>query len=146
VGYFVGYADSSDVRIEGDQTVTVSGEAALVVDIAAPVQGGPFDRSGHAPLLVFAEAVGQTLYPASNPRGLEVIREVRFAGEIEAGSESGSGSVASFAIGVDRQRPFAVSSFVDEASNTRVIVLRVAHQTASLVTAAHGAGPGHARR
>jgi hypothetical protein len=125
VGYYVGYADSNDVRVEGDQLVTTSGDAALVVDISAPVQGGPFDKSGHAPGFVFAQTVGQTLYPASNPSGLKVIKDVRFAGELESGSESGS--VAAFAVGVDRQRPFAVSSFVDEDSNTRVIVIRVAH-------------------
>ena len=125
VGYYVGYADGSDVRVEGDQSVTTAGDAALVVDISAPVQGGPFDQSGHQPGVIFAETVGQTLYPASNPSGLKVIKEVRFAGELEAGSESGS--VASFAVGVDRQRPFAVSSFVDEDSNTRVIVIRIAH-------------------
>ena len=125
VGYYVGYADGSDVRVEGDQLVTTAGDAALVVDMSAPVQGGPFDKSGHQPGVIFAETVGQTLYSASNPSGLEVIKEVRFAGELEAGSESGS--VASFAVGVDRQRPFAVSSVVDEDSNTRVIVIRVAH-------------------
>ena len=125
VGYYVGYADGSDVRVEGDQMVTIAGDAALVIDISAPVQGGPFDRSGHAPGSVFAETVGQTLYPISNPNGLQVIQEVRFAGELESGSESGS--VAGFAVGVDRRRPFAVSSFVDRASNTRVIVIRVAH-------------------
>jgi hypothetical protein len=125
VGYYVGYADGSDVRVEGDQLVTIAGDAALVVDISAPVQGGPFDESGHQPGVIFAETVGQTLYPASNPSGLKVIEEVRFAGEIESGSESGS--VAAFAVGVDGQRPFAVSSLVDEDSNTRVIVIRVAH-------------------
>lgn len=125
VGYYVGYADGSDVRVEGDQLVTIAGDTALVVDISAPVQGGPFDKSGHQPGGIFAETVGQTLYPASNPSGLKVIKEVRFAGEIESGSESGS--VAAFAVGVDRQRPFAVSSLVDEDSNTRVIVIRVAH-------------------
>jgi hypothetical protein len=124
-GYYVGYADGSDVRVEGDQSVKIAGDAALVVDISAPVQGGPFDKSGHAPGAVFAETVGQTLYPVSNPSGLEVIKEVRFAGELESGSEPGS--VASFAVGVDRQRPFAVSSLVDGDSNTRVIVIRVAH-------------------
>jgi hypothetical protein len=124
-GYYVGYADGSDVRVEGDQSVKIAGDAALVVDISAPVQGGPFDKSGHAPGSVFAETVGQTLYPVSNPSGLKVIKEVRFAGELESGSESGS--VAAFAVGVDRQRPFAVSSLVDEDSNTRVIVIRVAH-------------------
>jgi hypothetical protein len=125
VGYYVGYADSSDVRVEGDQVVTTTGDAALVVDISAPVQGGTFDKSGHQPGSTFAESVGQPLYPASNPSGLKVIKEVRFAGEIESGSESGS--VAGFVVGVDRQRPFAVSSLVDEDSNTRVIVIRVAH-------------------
>jgi hypothetical protein len=125
VGYYVGYAHGSDVRVEGDQLVTTAGDAALVVDISAPVQGGPFDKSGHQPGVTFAETVGQTLYPASNPSGLKVIKEVRFAGEIESGSESGT--VAGFAVGVDRQRPFAVSSFVDEDSNTGVIVIRVAH-------------------
>jgi hypothetical protein len=124
-GYYAGYADGGDVRVEGDQLVTTAGDAALVVDISAPVQGGPFDKSGHAPGIVFAETVGQTLYPTSNPSGLKVIQEVRFAGELESGSASGS--VAAFAVGVDRQRPFAVSSFVDEDSNTRVIVIRVAH-------------------
>ena len=124
-GYYVGYADGSDVRVEGDQSVKVAGDAALVVDISAPVQGGPFDKSGHAPGAVFAETVGQTLYPVSNPGGLKVIKEVRFAGELESGTESGS--VAAFAVGVDRQRPFAVSSLVNEDSNTRVIVIRVAH-------------------
>jgi hypothetical protein len=124
-GYYVGYADSSDVRVEGDQVVTTAGDAALVVDISAPVQGGAFDKSGHAPGLVFAETVGQTLYPTSNPSGLKVIQEVRFAGELESGSASRS--VAGFVVGVDRQRPFAVSSLVDEESNTRVIVIRVAH-------------------
>jgi hypothetical protein len=83
--------------------VTVGGDAALVVDIAAPVQGGSFDQSGHQPGVIFAETVGQTLYPASNPSGLKVITEVRFAGELESGGESGS--VASFVVGVDRQRP-----------------------------------------
>lgn len=125
VGYYVGYADGSDVRVEGDQLVTTAGDAALVVDISAPVKGGPFDKSGHQPGFTLAETVGQTLYPASNPSGLKVIKEVRFAGEIESGSESGS--VAAFVVGVDRQQPFAVSSFVDEDSNTRVIVIRVAH-------------------
>jgi hypothetical protein len=125
VGYYVGYGDGSDVRVEGDQLVTVAGDAALVVDISAPVQGGPFDKSGHAPGSVFAETVGETLYPVSNPSGLKVIKEVRFAGELESGGESGS--VAAFAVGVDRQRPFAVSSLVDEDSDTRVIVIRVAH-------------------
>ena len=124
-GYYVGYADSSDVRVEGDQSVKIAGDAALIVDISAPVQGGPFDKSGHAPGAVFAETLGQTLYPVSNPSGLKVITEVRFAGELESGGESGS--VAAFAVGVDRQRPFAVSSLVDEDSNTRVIVIRVAH-------------------
>jgi hypothetical protein len=124
-GYYVGYADGSDVRVEGDQSVKVAGDAALIVDIAAPVQGGSFDKSGHAPGVAFAETVGQTLYPVSNPSGLKVIKEVRFAGELESGSESGS--VAAFAVGVDRQRPFAVSSLVDEDSSTRVIVIRVAH-------------------
>jgi hypothetical protein len=124
VGYYVGYADGSDVRVEGDQVVTIAGDAALVVDISAPVQGGPFDQSGHQPGVIFAETVGQALYPASNPSGLKVIKEVRFAGEIEAGNESGP--VAAFVVGVDRQRPFAVSSFVDEDSNTRVIVIRIA--------------------
>jgi hypothetical protein len=124
-GYYVGYADGSDVRVEGDQSVQIAGDAALVVDISAPIQGGPFDRSGHAPGVAFAETVGQTLYPVSNPSGLKVIKEVRFAGELESGSESGS--VAAFVVGVDRQRPVAVSSHVDEDSNTRVIVIRVAH-------------------
>jgi hypothetical protein len=124
-GYYAGYADGTDVRVEGDQSVEIAGDAALVVDISAPVQGGPFDKSGHAPGAVFAETVGQTLYPVSNPNGLKVIKEVRFAGELESGSESGS--VAAFAVGVDRQRPFAVSSLVDEDSNTRIIVIRVAH-------------------
>lgn len=124
VGYFVGYADGSDVRVEGDQLVRIAGDAALVVDISAPVQGGPFDGSGHAPGVVLAETVGQTLYPVSNPSGLKVIKEVRFAGELESGTESRS--VAAFAVGVDRQRPFAVSSLVDGDSN-RVIVIRIAH-------------------
>jgi hypothetical protein len=124
-GYYVGYADGSDVRVEGDQLVKIAGDAALVVDISAPVQGGAFDKSGHAPGVVFADTVGQALYPVSNPNGLKVIKEVRFAGELESGSESGS--VASFAVGVDRQRPFAVSSFADDGSNTRIIVIRVAH-------------------
>jgi hypothetical protein len=124
-GYYVGYADGSDVRVEGDNSVTVAGDAALIVDIAAPTQGGRFDRSGHAPSVVLASTLGQTLYPVSNPRGLKVIQEVRFAGELEASGESGS--IASFAVGVDRQRPFAVSSFVDEDSNTRVIAIRIAH-------------------
>jgi hypothetical protein len=124
-GYYVGYADGSDVRVEGDNLVTIAGDAALIVDISAPVQGGPFDTSGHAPGAVFAETVGQTLYPVSNPSGLKVIKEVRFAGELESGGESGS--VAAFAVGVDRQRPFAVSSLRDDDSNTRVIVIRVAH-------------------
>lgn len=78
-------------------------------------------------MLALAETVGQTLYPVSNPSGLRVIQEVRFAGELESSSESGSASVASFVVGVVRQRPFAVNSFVDENSNTRVIVIRVAH-------------------
>jgi hypothetical protein len=125
VGYYVGYADGSDVRGEGDQLLPTTGDAALVVDISAPVQGGPFDQTGHQPGVIFAETFGQTLYPPSNPRGLEVIKEVRFAGELESGSESGS--VAAFAVGVDRQRPFAVSSSAEEDSNTRVIVIRVAH-------------------
>ena len=125
VGFYVGYADGGDVRVEGDQLVTTAGDAALVVDISAPVQGGPFDQSGHQPGVIFAGTVGQVLYPASNPSGLEVIKEVRFAGELEAGSESGT--VASFAVGVDHQRPFAVSSFVDEGSNIRFIVIRIAH-------------------
>src|SRR5215207_4588118 len=125
VGYYVGYADGSDVRVEGDQLLAIAGGAALGVDISAPVQGGPFDKSGHQPGVIFAQTVGQTLYPVSNPSGLKVIKEVRFAGEIESGSESGS--VAAFAVGVDGQHPFAVSSLVDEDSNTRVIVIRVAH-------------------
>jgi hypothetical protein len=74
---------------------------------------------------MFADTVGQALYPVSNPNGLTVIKEVRFAGELESGTESGS--VAAFAVGVDRQRPFAVSSVVDDDSNTRVIVIRIAH-------------------
>jgi hypothetical protein len=125
VGYYVGYADDGVVRVEGDQLVTIAGDAALVVDISAPVQGGPFDKSGHAPGVVFAETLGQTLYPVSNPSGLKVIKEVRFAGELESGGASGA--VAAFAVGVDHQRPFAVSSLVDEDSNTRIIVIRVAH-------------------
>jgi hypothetical protein len=44
VGYYVGYADGSDVRVEGDQLLPTAGDAALIVDISAPVQGGPFDR------------------------------------------------------------------------------------------------------
>jgi hypothetical protein len=124
-GYYVGYADGGDVRVEGDQLVTIAGDAALVVDISAPVQGGPFDKSGHSPGAEFADTVGQTLYPVSNPNGLTVIKEVRFAGELESGTEPGS--VAAFAVGVDRQRPFAVSSVVDDDSNTRVIVIRIAH-------------------
>lgn len=122
VGYHVAYADGADVRVEGDQLLSVAGDAALVVDISAPVQGGPFDRTGHQPGVVFAEAIGQPLYPTSNPSGLEVINEVQFAGEIEAAT----GSVSSFAVGVDRRRPFAVRSFVSEDSY-RVIVIRVAH-------------------
>jgi len=125
VGYYATYAHGNVVPIEGDQSVTVAGDVALVVDISAPVGGGPFDRSGHAPLLVFARTIGETVYPASNPRGLKVIREVRFAGEYESYGESAS--VSSFVVGVDRERPFAVSSFVDEVSNTRVVLIRVAH-------------------
>ncbi len=123
VGYFVGYADGSDVRVEGGQQVVTAGDAALVVDVSAPIQGGPFDQTGHQPGVRFADSVGQALYPTSNPDGLVVIEEVRFAGEVEGGS----GSVSSFAVGVDGRRPFAVSSFVDEDSSTRVIVVRVAH-------------------
>lgn len=122
VGYYVGYFDGADVRVEGDQLLTTAGDAALVVDISAPIQGGPFDQTGHQPGVTFAEAVGQTLYSTSNPSGLNVINEVRFAGEIEAAH----GSVSSFAVGVDRQRPFAVRSFVNEDSY-RVIVIRIAH-------------------
>ena len=122
VGYHVAYADGSDVRVEGDQSLSVAGDAALVVDISAPVQGGPFDRTGHQPGVIFAETIGQPLYPASNPSGLKVINEVQFAGEIEAAP----GSVSSFAVGVDRQRPFVVRSFVNEDSY-RVIVIRIAH-------------------
>jgi hypothetical protein len=48
----------------------------------------------------------------------------QFAGEIEAAP----GSVSSFAVGVDRQRPFVVRSFVSEDSY-RVIVVRIAHET-----------------
>jgi hypothetical protein len=125
VGYYATYAHDNVVPIEGDQSVTVAGEVALIVDIGAPVGGGPFDRSGHAPSLVFARTIGETLYPASNPRGLKAIREVRFAGEYESYGQSPS--VSSFVVGVDRRRPFAVSSFVDEVSNTRVVVIRVAH-------------------
>jgi hypothetical protein len=121
-GYYVGYADGSDVRVEGDQLLEIAGDAALIVDILAPVQGGPFDQTGHRPGVIFAETFGQTLYPTSNPSGLKVINEVRFAGEIEAAPRS----VASFAVGVDRERPFAVRSFVNEGSY-RVIVIRVAH-------------------
>jgi hypothetical protein len=122
VGYYVGYAEGSDVRVEGDQSLPTAGDAALVVDISAPVQGGPFDQTGHQPGVTFAEAFGQTLYSTSNPSGLNVINEVRFAGEIEAPPRS----VSSFAVGVDRQRPFAVRSLVNEDSN-RVIVIRIAH-------------------
>ena len=122
VGYYVGYADGSDVRVEGDQLLPTAGDAALVVDISAPVQGGPFDQTGHQPGVIFAETFGQPLYPTSNPSGLKVISEVRFAGEIEAAP----GSVSSFAVGVDRQRPFAVRSFVNEESY-RVIIIRIAH-------------------
>ena len=122
VGYYVGYADGSDVRVEGDQSLPIAGDAALLVDISAPVQGGPFDQTGHQPGVIFAETFGQPLYPTSNPSGLKVINEVRFAGEIEAPP----GSVSSFAVGVDRQRPFAVRSFVNEGSY-RVIVIRIAH-------------------
>jgi hypothetical protein len=113
----------------GSVLVTAGAAATSVVSMtdarAVPVTDSPFDKSGHQPRVIFAETVGQTLYPASNPSGLKVIKEVRFAGELESGSESGS--VASFAVGVDRQRPFAVSSFVDEDSNIRVIVIRVVH-------------------
>ena len=49
VGYYVGYADGSDVRVEGDQLLPTAGDAALIVDISAPVQGGPFDQTGHQP-------------------------------------------------------------------------------------------------
>jgi hypothetical protein len=122
VGYYVGYADESDVRVEGDQLLPTAGDAALVVDISAPVQGGPLDQTGHQPGVTFAEEFGQTLYATSNPSGLKVINEVRFAGEIEVAP----GSVASFAVGVDRQRPFAVRSFVNEDSY-RAIVIRIAH-------------------
>jgi len=128
VGYYATYAESNVMRMEGDQSFTVAGDAALVVDIGAPVGGGPFDTSGHAPLLVFARTIGATLYPSSNPRGLKVIREVRFGGEYEAYGQFSS--LSSFVIGVDRQRPFAVSSFVDEISNARVVVVRVAHRPA----------------
>ena len=128
VGYYATYAHGNVVPIEGDQSVTVAGDIALVVDIGAPTGGGPFDRSGHAPLVVFARTIGETLYPASNPRGLKVVREVRFAGEYESYGESSS--VSSFVVGVDRQRPFAVSSFMDEISNARVVVVRVAHRPA----------------
>jgi hypothetical protein len=128
VGYYATYAESNVMRMEGDQSFTVAGDAALVVDIGAPVQGGPFDTSGHAPLLVFARTIGETLYPTSNPRGLKVIREVRFGGEYEAYGQASS--LSSFVIGVDRQRPFAVSSFMDEISNARVVVVRVAHRPA----------------
>jgi hypothetical protein len=122
VGYYVGYADGSDVRVEGDQLLPTAGDAALVVDISAPVQGGPFDQTGHQPGVIFADAFGQTLYSTSNPSGLNVINEVRFAGEIEVAPRS----VSSFAVGVDRQRPFAVRSLVNEDSS-RVIVIRIAH-------------------
>jgi hypothetical protein len=121
VGYSLGYAEGGDVRVEGDQSVPTAGDAALVFDISAPIQGGRFDQTGHQPGVIFAETVGQTLYPTSNPSGLAVIQEVRFAGELEAGD----GTVASFAIGVDSRRPFSVSSFVNEG--TRVIVIQVAH-------------------
>jgi hypothetical protein len=121
VGYSLGYADGGDVRVEGDQSVPTAGDAALVFDISAPIQGGRFDQTGHQPGVIFAETVGQTLYPTSNPSGLAVIQEVRFAGELEAGD----GTVASFAIGVDSRHPFSVSSFVNEG--TRVIVIQVAH-------------------
>jgi len=120
-GYYVGYADGSDVRVEGDQSVPTAGDAALIVDISAPVQGGIFDQTGHQPGVIFAEDLGQTLYSTSNPSGLNVITEVRFAGEIEVTP----GSVASFAVGVDRQRPFAVRSFVNDSY--RAIVIRIAH-------------------
>jgi hypothetical protein len=114
VGFHTAYAEGSDVADDETRMPTV-GDAALQVDIMAPNLGGPYDTSGSTHRF---GARGDILYSTSNPRGLRVIEEVKAVGEFE--------SVATFAVGVDRQRPFAVTTGINRDGN-RVVIIRVAH-------------------
>jgi hypothetical protein len=116
VGFHAAYAEGSDVADDESSTPT-AGSAALAVNIHAPNQGGFYDNTGHQPGVVFA-ASRDVLYPTSNPQGLRVIQEVVSGGEFE--------SIATFAVGMDQRRPFAVRQDINRDGN-RVVIVRVAH-------------------
>jgi hypothetical protein len=118
VGYYIAYADGEAADAGSGDPLVTAGDATLGLHLLTFVQGGFYDQTGHQPGGEPFGKPGDVIYPMSNPEGLTVVQEVKFGGEYEAETD--------FAVGLSHQRPFQVTTYVDD-NQTGFLIIDIAH-------------------